>query len=169
VVAVIFYNNYVLPEDRAALYEECVEVLLRGGRGKADRAGQQRRDYGGHTALTMGLDPKREILAAIAYRMHQRGEAGLFIHRDDLVREVTAALRGRYPEPEELAKSFVAELPVHIGLLDEREPDRYRFSHLSFQEFLAARHVVDATEVGCFPSGATPEGLLDLAGNVLQI
>jgi formylglycine-generating enzyme required for sulfatase activity len=146
VVAVIFYNNYVLPEDRAALYEECVEVLLRGGRGKADRAGQQRRDYSGHTALTMGLDPKREILAAIAYRMHQRGEAGLFIHRDDLVREVTEALRGRYPEPEELAKSFVAELPVHIGLLDEREPDRYRFSHLSFQEFLAARHVAEATE-----------------------
>src|SRR5262249_23109134 len=82
----------------------------------------------------------------IAYRMHQRGEAGLFIHRDDLVREVAQALRGRYPEPDELAKTFVAELPVHIGLLDEREPDRYRFSHLSFQEFLAARHIAEATE-----------------------
>jgi formylglycine-generating enzyme required for sulfatase activity len=35
---------------------------------------------------------------------------------------------------------------VHIGLLDEREPDRYRFSHLSFQEFLAARHIAEATE-----------------------
>ena len=146
VVAVIFYNNYVLPEDRAALYEECVEVLLRGGRGKADRPGQQRRDYGGRAELTMGLDPKREILAAVAYHMHQRGEAGLFIHRDDLVREVAEALRGRYPEPDALAKTFVAELPVHIGLLDEREPDRYRFSHLSFQEFLAARHIAEATE-----------------------
>lgn len=146
VVAVIFYNNYVLPEDRAALYEECVEVLLRGGRGKADRPNQQRRDYTGHPELKMGLDPKRAILAAIAYRMHQRGEGGLFIHRDDLVHEVAQALRGRYPEPDELAKSFVAELPVHIGLLDEREPDRYRFSHLSFQEFLAARHIAEATE-----------------------
>ena len=146
VVAVIFYNNYVLPEDRAALYEECVEVLLRGGRGKADRPGLQRREYAGRPELTMGLDPKRAILAAIAYRMHQRGEAGLFIHRDDLVREVAQALRGRYPEPDDLAKRFVAELPVHIGLLDEREPDRYRFSHLSFQEFLAARHIAEATE-----------------------
>jgi hypothetical protein len=107
VVAVIFYNNYVLPEDRAALYEECVEVLLRGGRGKADRPGQQRRDYAGRPELKMGLDPKREILAAIAYRMHQRGEAGVFIYRDDLVREVAQALRGRYPEPDELAKIFV--------------------------------------------------------------
>jgi formylglycine-generating enzyme required for sulfatase activity len=40
----------------------------------------------------------------------------------------------------------VEELPVHIGLLDEREPDRYRFSHLSFQEFLAARFIASATE-----------------------
>ncbi|MBK9941551.1 MAG: SUMF1/EgtB/PvdO family nonheme iron enzyme [Kouleothrix sp.] len=146
VVAVIFYNNYVLPEDRAALYEECVEVLLRGGRGKADRPGQQRRDYGGRSELRMGLDPKREILAAVAYRMHLRGEGGLFIHRDDLVIEVAAALRGRYPEPDALARTFVAELPVHIGLLDEREPDRFRFSHLSFQEFLAARFIAESTE-----------------------
>ncbi|MBP1468210.1 SUMF1/EgtB/PvdO family nonheme iron enzyme [Candidatus Chloroploca sp. M-50] len=146
VVAVIFYNNYVLPEDRAALYEECVEVLLRGGRGKADRPGQQRREYAGRPELTMGLDPKREILAAVAYRMHQRGEAGLFIERDELVREVAAVLHGRYATPAELAKSFVDELPVHIGLLDEREPDRYRFSHLSFQEFLAARHIAEAPD-----------------------
>jgi formylglycine-generating enzyme required for sulfatase activity len=146
VVAVIYYNKYELPEDRAALYEECVEVLLRGGRGKADRPGLQRREYAGRPELKMGLDPKREILAAIAYRMHQRGEDGIVIQRDELVREVAQALRDRYPEPDALAKSFVAELPVHMGLLDEHEPDRYRFSHLSFQEFLAARHIAEATE-----------------------
>lgn len=146
VVAVIFYNNYVLPEDRAALYEECVEVLLRGGRGKADRPGQQRRDYGGTPDVKLGLDPKREILAAVAYRMHQRGETGVFIQRDDLLRELAVVLQDRYPDPAALARTFVAELPVHIGLLDEREPDRYRFSHLSFQEFLAARYIAESTE-----------------------
>ncbi len=146
VVAVIFYNNYVLPEDRAALYEECVEVLLRGGRGKADRPGYQRRDYAGQPELKMGLDPKRTILAAVAYHMHQRGEAGMLIYRDDLVRDLTALLHSRYPDPQQTARAFVHELPVHIGLLDEREPDRFRFSHLSFQEFLAARHIAEATE-----------------------
>jgi formylglycine-generating enzyme required for sulfatase activity len=40
----------------------------------------------------------------------------------------------------------VAELPVHIGLLDEVQPDRFRFSHLSFQEFLAARHVAETDQ-----------------------
>ena len=145
VVAVIFHNNYVLPEDRAALYEECVEVLLRGGRGKADRPAQQRVQYGGTAELSMGLKPKRELLAEVAYTMHQRGEEGVIISHAELVRLVAAHLH-HHPDAAAAAQAFVDELPVHIGLLDEREPDRYRFSHLSFQEFLAARHIAEATE-----------------------
>ncbi len=143
VVAVIFYNNYVLPDDRASLYEECIEVLLRGGRGKVDRAAQQRAQYGGKGELSMGLNPRRELLAAIAYTMHQRGEDGLFVSRDELIRIIADYLQHRRPNPEEAARIFVDEMPVHIGLLDEREVDRFRFSHLSFQEFLAARHIAE--------------------------
>lgn len=143
VVAVIFYNNYTLPGDRASLYEECIEVLLRGGRGKVDRAAQQRAQYGGKPELPMGLNPRRELLAAVAYAMHQRGEDGLFVSRDELIQIITDYLRGRRPDPAEAARLFVEEMPVHIGLLDEREPDRFRFSHLSFQEFLAARHIAE--------------------------
>lgn len=142
VVAVIYHNNYVLPEDRASLYEECVEVLLRGGRGKADRAAQERQRYSGRPDLSMGLDPRRELLAAVAYMMHQRGEAGRIIERAELIRTVAACLPNA-DDADEAAQAFVAELPVHIGLLDEVQPDRFRFSHLSFQEFLAARHIAE--------------------------
>jgi predicted NACHT family NTPase len=31
-------------------------------------------------------------------------------------------------------------------LLDEVEQNRFGFSHLSFQEFLAARHIAEATD-----------------------
>jgi|GEM_PF-708872 len=145
VVAVIYHNNYVLPEDRASLYEECVEVLLRGGRGKADRAAQERRQYSGRPDLRMGLDPRRELLAAVAYTMHQRGEAGRIIERAELIQTVAACLPTR-ADATEAAKAFVAELPVHIGLLDEVQPDRFRYSHLSFQEFLAARHIAETDQ-----------------------
>jgi formylglycine-generating enzyme required for sulfatase activity len=145
VVAVIYHNNYVLPEDRAALYEECIEVLLRGGRGKADRAAQTRRQYSGKPELSMGLHPRRELLSAVAYTMHQRGEQGRIIERQDLIRTVATRLPTR-PDADEAARAFVAELPVHIGLLDEVQPDRFRFSHLSFQEFLAARHIAETDQ-----------------------
>jgi formylglycine-generating enzyme required for sulfatase activity len=145
VVAVIYHNNYVLPEDRASLYEECVEVLLRGGRGKADRAAHERRQYSGKAELSMGLDPRRELLAAVAYTMHQHGESGRIIERQDLIRTVAACLPAR-ADAHEVGRAFVAELPVHIGLLDEVQPDRFRFSHLSFQEFLAARHVAETDQ-----------------------
>jgi hypothetical protein len=159
VVAVIFHNNYVLPEDRAALYEECVEVLLRGGRGKADRAAQQRVQFGGQSDLTMGLNPKRELLAAVAYAMHQRGEEGIFVSRAELVRLVAEHLRHR-ADADAAAQVFVDELPVHMGLLDEREPDRFSFSHLSFQEFLAARYIAAATEALGRTAGALPGELV---------
>ncbi|NJN68773.1 MAG: hypothetical protein HC884_19765, partial [Chloroflexaceae bacterium] len=141
VVAVIFWNKYQLPEDRASLYEECVEVLLRGGRGKSDRPSQER------ARLAMGLNQRREVLAAVAYAMHQQGQERLSVSRSELLRMVASHLRQR-GDGEAAAQTFVEELPVHIGLLDEREPDRYRFSHLSFQEFLAARHVAETDAWG---------------------
>jgi formylglycine-generating enzyme required for sulfatase activity len=58
---------------------------------------------------------------------------------------VAACLPNR-ADATEVARMFVAELPVHIGLLDEVQPDRFRFSHLSFQEFLAARHIAETDQ-----------------------
>ncbi|RRR73738.1 MAG: NACHT domain-containing protein [Candidatus Viridilinea halotolerans] len=143
VVAVIFYNNHVLPENRAALYEECIKVLLRGGRGKADRSGQRRGNYSGRPELKMGLDPKRDLLAAVAYAMHLRGEEGVFLSRNELVRAAATYFERRVPDAEAAARDFVAELPVHIGLLDEHGPDHFRFIYLFFQEFLAARFIAE--------------------------
>jgi formylglycine-generating enzyme required for sulfatase activity len=146
VIAVVFYNNSALPKNRAALYESCIEALLRGGRGKADRAGQELMNSSGTKSMRIGLSAKRALLAAIAYEMHARGEEGLFIGRTELIQLVAEQLGRHVAAPthiEEAAQAFVDELPVHTGLLDEREPDRFRFSHLSFQEFLAARHLGD--------------------------
>ncbi|MBK9713382.1 MAG: SUMF1/EgtB/PvdO family nonheme iron enzyme [Kouleothrix sp.] len=140
VIAIVFYNHQDLPENRAQLYEECVKVLLRGGRGKVDTAGKER------AALLMGLDARRELLAAVAYHMHCSGEEHKLIDRDALERLIATYLRPRTPgeiAAAELARAFLNELPVHIGLLDEVEQNRFGFSHLSFQEFLAARHVAE--------------------------
>jgi len=150
IIAIIYYDSRSLPENRAELYEACVTVLLKGGRGKVDKAAKQRETYSGRPSLSMSLRQKRELLAFVAYRMHQRGadtreSTGREIGRDDLVVIVadSPALPAGCP-PREAAEAFVDELPVHVGLLDEIRPRVFRFSHLSFQEFLAARYASDA-------------------------
>ncbi len=149
IIAIIYYDSHSLPENRAELYESCVTVLLKGGRGKVDQAAKQRENYSGRPSLNMSLRQKRELLAFVAYRMHQRGadtreSTRREIGRDDLVVIVadSPALPAGCP-PLEAAEAFVDELPVHVGLLDEIRPRVFRFSHLSFQEFLAARYVAE--------------------------
>src|SRR5262249_43596757 len=88
-----------------------------------------------------------ELLAAVAYQMHCGGEERKLIDRDALERLVAAYLRPRTQQEHEaadLAHTFLNELPVHIGLLDEVEQHRFGFSHLSFQEFLASRYVAES-------------------------
>ena len=149
IIAIIYYDSRSLPENRAELYDACVTVLLKGGRGKVDRAAKQRETYSGRPSGTMSLRQKRELLAFVAYQMHQRGadqreSTGREISRDDLLAIVATApaLPAGLPS-REAAEAFVDELPVHVGLLDEIRPEVFRFSHLSFQEFLAARYVAD--------------------------
>ena len=140
VIAIVYFNRQDRPENRAQLYEECVNVLLRGGRGKVDRAGQER------AQLLMGLEARRELLAAVACAMHQGGEQRKQIERTDLERLLTGYLRRRTTsdvEAGDLARDFIKELPVHLGLFDEVDLQRFGFSHLSFQEFLTARHIAE--------------------------
>lgn len=143
VIAIVFYNRQDLPENRAQLYEECVKVLLRGGRGKVDVAGR------GRATMLMGIEARRELLADVAYQMHCGGEERKLIDHDVLKRLIAAYLGRRAAtkhEAVDLARQFLHELPVHIDLLDEIEQNRFGFSHLSFQEFLAARHIAETDQ-----------------------
>jgi hypothetical protein len=111
IIAIIYYDSRSLPENRAELYEACVTVLLKGGRGKIDPAAKRRETFAGRAGVTMSLRQKRELLAFVAYQMHARSG-----DRTDST--------GR----------------------EEVRPEVYRFSHLSFQEFLTARYLAETDQ-----------------------
>jgi formylglycine-generating enzyme required for sulfatase activity len=138
IIAVIYYARNDLPENRAALYEECLRVFLRGGRDKVDLAGQERAKFSG-MELHLGMEARRDLLSAVAYELHTAGRKRFTTAEFD---QVVA----RYMQPslesavaaKQFAQSFRSEVLKHIGVLDELELGQYGFIHLTIQEYLTA-------------------------------
>jgi formylglycine-generating enzyme required for sulfatase activity len=131
-----------LPEDRADLYEKTVHLLLvrwqRGGAGSVIQLGDR--------AVQVDLTFIRQALAELAYQTQgrQRGTKEVEGPGDIPFGELLACFVKRLPKilPGDLA----TYLENRTGLLVEREPGLYCFAHRSFQEYLAACHLLDASE-----------------------
>jgi formylglycine-generating enzyme required for sulfatase activity/energy-coupling factor transporter ATP-binding protein EcfA2 len=134
VIALVHRDRVRLPDRRAELYAEAVDVLL----GKWDEA----RGVAEQTVLAnrpFDAGDRRLMLQSVALHMqgrtikeietadlHKLLEA-LFLEITDDKREATAA-----------AGRFLTVIAERTGLLAERGAGVYAFSHLTFQEYLAA-------------------------------
>jgi NACHT domain len=113
-----------LPGSRADLYGEICQVLL-------SRRGQAK-----DLPELLSWPAKQALLATLSYQMMR-----------DHVSEVPAgrALEILGPQLERFSSSVTGEAflddVARNGLLVEASPGRYAFTHLTFQEYLAARHV----------------------------
>jgi len=129
IIALVHRYRATLPKRRVDLYAECVDVLLghwdtaKGLLGKLD-AGQ-----------------KRAVLQSLALTL--QGENRRELSRRALAERVAGLLPG-VGAPAVGADEFLDEVRERSGLLVEAGLDTYTFSHLTFQEYLAARALVDA-------------------------
>ncbi|MCK4314894.1 MAG: HEAT repeat domain-containing protein, partial [Anaerolineae bacterium] len=139
VVALVHQNRTTLPQRRAELYDEYTQMLL--GFWDEKKGGEPAREL----ARLGGLDryEKRAILEPVALSFHERREAQE-VEGEELRRwlqEEFAALGDS--RPDRRATLFLRVVQERAGLLVESDADTYRFSHLTFQEYLAARAVAD--------------------------
>jgi energy-coupling factor transporter ATP-binding protein EcfA2 len=127
------YRHQKLPERRAQLLDECVDVLLHEWRQAQELP----------TALRVDLDAsqKRALLRPLAWRMMAAGVAE--VSRSE-VEEVFREVLPRLPKPAERAGELVDHIRDQTGLLVEQRPGVFGFAHLVFQEFLAADHAAAA-------------------------
>jgi hypothetical protein len=116
-----------IPEHRVTLYEKCTDALLY----EWDRAKFS------EGAAVGGLDApqKRTLLRGVARSLHDRHEAE--IPEAEVVRHFAKVLPG-LGRPESDARRIVHEIRDRSGLLLERRPGYFGFSHLTFQEYLTA-------------------------------
>ena len=143
ILALIHQKGVGLPQRRVELYQECTEFLL--GYWDQIRGG----DTGHELAKLGGLtrQEKCALLEPIALWIHERGEKGTEVSRKELEAQLAEQFLARFGDsgtpPKQRAKEFVDIIEQRAGLIVEREQDTFAFTHLTFQEYLAARALSD--------------------------
>jgi hypothetical protein len=116
-----------IPEHRVKLYEKCTDALLY----EWDRA----KFPEGAAIGKLDAPQQRKLLMGIARLLHDAHQAE--IEESQVVRHFEKILPtlGR---PAGDARKIVIEIRDRSGLLVERRPGYFAFSHLTFQEYLTA-------------------------------
>jgi formylglycine-generating enzyme required for sulfatase activity/energy-coupling factor transporter ATP-binding protein EcfA2 len=138
VMAILHSYRGQLPEDRIDLYTQVVDLLMhrwKGGVG-GEKGVLEEIDLPG-----LRMDHLETALFGVAFQAHKglREDQDLAdISKMALLQQLESAFGERY----EKAKRFVDFIRERAGLLIRHKTDAYRFPHRTFQEFMAARHLV---------------------------
>lgn len=135
IVCALYCNDLNLPSDEDELYSRAVEGLVGGW--------DAFRNIARKTPLARLTIRRRLVLLSwIAATLFDRGKI-VFSARDveatGCIKRAAAATREELPEADEL----LATLYSDFGILIERAPRLYSFSHLTIHEYLVAQYIVD--------------------------
>ncbi|WP_256668898.1 NACHT domain-containing protein [Streptomyces fulvorobeus] len=123
-----------LPETRWKLYRSALDMLL-GNRDK-------RRKIDAPEGITMDVEEQLQLLQRIAVWLVRGGQSEF--SRAQALRQLARALAGM---ERVRAQGTPEEILTHLlnrsGLLQERTEDAYQFAHRTFQDFLAAKELVE--------------------------
>jgi predicted NACHT family NTPase len=132
-----FDQSLFFPPNRTELYRDALDALLR----KWDLSRNIHRDSV-YRNLTPGR--KEKMLARLAAENFDKGD--YFIHRTVLARQIIAYIRqlpGEKSEEEPEGDDILKAIEAQHGILVERAHNIYSFSHLTIQEYLTARYIVE--------------------------
>lgn len=124
-----------IPEHRVTLYEKCTDALLY----EWDRAKFPKDAAVGN----LDANRKRALLRGVASALHDKHEAE--IPESEVVRHF-AKMLPQMGKQQEDAPRIVREIRDRSGLLVERRPGMFGFSHLTFQEYMTALDYASRSE-----------------------
>ena len=137
-LCLVFGDRNDFPPKRSELYKEGLEVLMK----KWDAKRNIEREI-----IYKHLSPqnKEDMLGQIAFNTFVKGE--YFFRQEDLQRQIKdyiCNLPEASADPDALrldSEVVLKAIEHHHGLLVERARNIYSFSHLTFQEYFAAREI----------------------------
>ncbi|MFN8398462.1 MAG: NACHT domain-containing protein [Anaerolineales bacterium] len=135
IVCALYNNDLDIPSDPDELYSRCAEGLL----GAWDIFRNIARDS---IIANFSIRKRIILISWIAYTMFEQ-EKIVFSETDvsqsKCLEKAAATMRQAAPAADELLKA----LQNDFGILVERAPSLYSFSHLTLQEYLTALYIVD--------------------------
>ncbi|MGQ0634849.1 MAG: NACHT domain-containing protein [Planctomycetaceae bacterium] len=128
IVAALHETKRDLPKSRTEVYERRFDLLLSGW----DIAKGVVRES------TVSADDKRHFLSALAWELHTSHRRRF--SSDDASQIWQGAFAAEYPQVE--FRDLLAELAVSNNVIMREGSTEFSLGHLSYQEYLAALHVV---------------------------
>ncbi len=139
ILAVMKRQGVSLPERRAALYQTCVETLLRHW--------NLARSLSGRSVAVLDEVEILKILAPLALWMHETSPGIGLVGEWDLRHKLEDLYRERKNvDAEGAARQFLEDVHKGTALLVDRGGKRYGFLHLTFQEYLAGMALAKLAE-----------------------
>jgi predicted NACHT family NTPase len=135
-LCLVFESGGRFPANRAELYKEGLDVLLK----KWDAKRNIKRE---EVYKQLSLQRKEDLLSQVAYNAFERSD--YFFKQgfvEDQIRDYIRNLPNASNDPETLqldSEGVLNSIAAQHGLLVERARGIYSFSHLTFQEYFTAR------------------------------
>jgi len=150
-ICLAYEETLNFPSRRVDLYQEALDALLK--KWDSSRGVLRHNRY-----KSLSIERKKQMLAGIAHEHFIKGEY-LFprktIEKD--IGDFLARLPGDDEGASKESSDMLEAIEAQHGLLSERAKDIYSFSHLTLQEFFAARYILENQAKG------TLEQLISLA------
>ncbi len=127
----LFTAEQDLPTKQSELYEKGINLFLK----RWDRFREIPRDY-----QQLSISDKRKLLSYLAFLKFEQHDNFILFEQDEIEEYIAEYLGIDVEESEAILRAIEA----HHGLLIERAQGFWSFSHLTFQEYFAAKYIVDS-------------------------
>ncbi len=134
-LCLVYDRSQSFPSNRSTLYQKALRILL-------EEWAAEKRIQREEIAAGLNTDLEEILLSEIAYQGFEADK--LFFSRQELIDQITDFIDNNLNAPKHLTgKDILHAIEVQQGILVERVRDAYSFSHLTLQEYLTAKYIVD--------------------------